>query len=74
MKTKIKKTIQLKEVTALKNSVIKISQFITQRDASFITITKKIEEDPWGPTQVKCVPILQAVQLTTSAFITERIV
>jgi hypothetical protein len=74
VKTKIKKKIQPKEVTALKNSVIKINQCITQKDASTITIIKKIEEDLLGPTQVKCVPILQAVQLTTSAFITERIV
>jgi len=65
--------IQRKEATVLKNSVFLISQCITQKDAFTITTTRRTEEDLWEPTQVRCAPILLAVLLTTSAFITGRI-
>lgn len=62
---------QQKEVTAQKSKVILM--YTIQKDAFIITIIKKTGEDLLELTLVKCVLILQAVQLITNAFIMEKI-
>ena len=62
--------VQDREAAVRKSKVV----CTIQKDAFTIMIIKKIEEDHLEHTQVKCVPILQAVQLIINVYIMEKIV